>query len=114
VGDRGSIRIHEGDGPSVYLYTHWTGSELPHIVRRALASPAGRNRWNDAPYLTRIIFDELTRGEQGGEMGYGIWSTPLETTVVDVNVKTQKVTLSGTGARLSFREYVNANTMLGG
>jgi hypothetical protein len=113
MGDRGTIRVREGDGPSVYLYTHRTGSELPHIVRRALASEAGRNRWNDAPYLTRIIFDELTRGEQGGEMGYGISATPIESVVVDVNVETQKVTLASTGARLSFREYVNANVMRG-
>lgn len=113
MGDRGSIRIHEGDGPSVYLYTHWTGSELPHIVRRALASPAGRNRWDDAAYLTRIIFDELTRGEAGGETGYGIWAAPLESVLVDVNVETQKVTLASTGARLSFTEYANADRMLG-
>jgi hypothetical protein len=46
-------------------------------------------------------------------MDYGIWSTPLETTVLDVNVETQTVTLSSTGARLSFREYVNATRMLG-
>jgi hypothetical protein len=97
----------------VYLYTHWKGSELSEIVRRALASEAGRNRWNDAPYLTRIIFDELTRGEQGGETGYGIWATPLESTVVDINVSTQMVTLASTGARLSFREYANADAMRG-
>jgi len=113
MGDRGSVRVREGDGPSVYLYTHWKGSELSEIVRRALASEAGRNRWNDAPYLTRIIFDELTRGEQGGETGYGISASQIETVTVDVNVATQTVTLASTGARLSFREYVNADAMRG-
>lgn len=29
MGDRANVYVHEGDQPGVYLYTHWSGHELP-------------------------------------------------------------------------------------
>ena len=66
MGDRGTIKII-GSGPHpIYLYTHWGGSDLDSVLRTALAR---RQRWDDPPYLTRIIFCELVKGD---EAGYGI------------------------------------------
>lgn len=78
MGDRGNIVIMDWKDPSkgVYLYSHWGGSRLPYVLAEALGSDAGKARATDAAYLTRIIFDTLTKGEQGEETGYGI-STDL-------------------------------------
>lgn len=72
VGDRGNIYIVERMGREtrgVFLYTHWTGSDLPEVVHKALAKEW---RWHDAPYLARIVFDVLTEGDHGSETGFGI------------------------------------------
>lgn len=53
----------------VYLYTHWGAGTLEHSVRLALSK---RWRWDDEEYLTRIIFDTMSAGEQGVETGFGI------------------------------------------
>lgn len=53
----------------VALYSHWGGTELPAVVQRALRR---RQRWNDLPYLARIIFSEMVRGDINGETGFGI------------------------------------------
>lgn len=77
MGDRGNIfvvqkRDADERAIGVYLYTHWSGYRIKQVAAEALSSPAGRARRSDPAYLTRIIFDVLTRGEQGGETGYGI------------------------------------------
>lgn len=55
---------------AVFLYSHWAGHELPELVRQALI--AGEERWNDEPYLARIVFDTITEHQHGGTTGYGI------------------------------------------
>ncbi len=77
MGDRGNIVIRQsagGPGAStpesyLYLYTHWGGSELPAILQAALKR--GKERWNDEPYLARIIFQEMLAGDDGLE-SFGI------------------------------------------
>lgn len=68
MGDRGNICIRER-GKSVYLYTHWGGSNLIYAAHKALSK---RWRWGDPAYLARIVFDEMTVGRHGSETGYGI------------------------------------------
>jgi hypothetical protein len=73
MGDRGNIVIKQNqyeDKPfqGVFLYSHWDGSDLPWTLQRALQRKA---RWNDVPYLARIIFCEMI-GNDTGETGYGI------------------------------------------
>jgi len=63
MGDRGNIKVG-----GVYLYTHWTGRKIKHILQKALLR---QQRWNDESYLTRIIFCELC-DDYKGETGYGI------------------------------------------
>ena len=52
MGDRANVVIDD-NGSQVYLYTHWRGTELPEIVRKALTK---NQRWDDPQYLSRIVF----------------------------------------------------------
>lgn len=70
MGDRANVVIRDGE-EQVCLYTHWNGSELPYVLGRALVR--GKGRWNDFPYLTRIIFCEMIRYESIDDTtGFGI------------------------------------------
>lgn len=75
MGDRANIivrnkwNIDPGDREGVVLYSHWGGYEMPEILREALAK---RWRWDDGPYLARVIFDVMTKDEHDQEIGYGI------------------------------------------
>lgn len=74
MGDRGNIvvRSSQSNRDDVWFYTHWSGSEVKEIAARALGK---RWRWDDASYLARIVFDELTAGSVGEETGFGISSS---------------------------------------
>lgn len=75
MGDRANCIVNQAypgeneEKAPVYLYTHWGGDELPGVVQKALQR---EQRWDDPPYLTRIIFGTMTGGEHGNETGYGI------------------------------------------
>lgn len=105
MGDRANVYVHEGDEPGVYLYTHWTGTELPETVRQALLR---RVRWDDTAYLTRIVFDQMTEGQQGRELGYGISATLGDGAdrVVDVDTALRRVTVHG--RKTDFEDYVKS------
>lgn len=70
MGDRGNIVVKQGRGHApVWLYTHWSGCDVPLILQNALKR---KERWDDNSYLTRIIFCTLIQGDVAGETGYGI------------------------------------------
>lgn len=77
MGEIGQIVIEHEDRnegkllakESVYLYTHWRGYELHAIAQEALAR---KQRWDDPEYLSRIIFDTMTKGATDRETGFGI------------------------------------------
>lgn len=71
MGDRGNIVYNDGEN-NIYFYTHWTGSDLPAIVQRALQKAIDTGREDDVQYLSRIIFCELVKGDFDGTTGYGI------------------------------------------
>lgn len=60
--------MHSEDG-RVFFYTHWDGHKLPVIAQDALRR---RERWDDAPYLSRIVFSHMIKGHLMEETGYGI------------------------------------------
>jgi hypothetical protein len=72
MGARANVIVKDEQGHKVYLYTHWYGSELPRMVRNALKR--GRGRWDDPPYLTRIIFSEMIKDDLMDTTGFGISS----------------------------------------
>ena len=69
MGDRSNIVVKQHDGSRVWLYGHWMGEDSIRIVRDVLAE---RERWNDAPYLARMLFAKMTQGDPAGSTGYGI------------------------------------------
>lgn len=80
MGDRANIVVIDeredadltGKREAVFLYTHWTGSDLGEILAAGLVK--GRSRWDDSPYLARILFQEMIEGDTG-TTGYGISTT---------------------------------------
>ena len=100
MGDRANVRVvQEADGRSVFLYTHWGGTELAAIVQTALKR---RQRWDDCAYLTRIIFSEMlidaagdaakTHATLKDETGFGITVYPIDERIVTVDVPAQRIT----------------------
>lgn len=102
MGDRGNIIVKDADS-KVYLYTHWSGSDLPHVLKRALDR---RQRWDDGPYLTRIIFCEMIKGNEQDETGFGISSVHGDGNKnLTVDVEAQTVTADD-GKPVAFTEFV--------
>lgn len=101
MGDRGNIALkYANHEQPIYLYTHWSGSELPTILADALDSQEGRNRWGDEAYLARIIFDRLTDADRS-EYGYGL-SLDIqdnEHPILYVDLDEQTVTIEDTAAK---------------
>ena len=103
MGDRANVLVKENkDDNGVYLYTHWNGTKLPTTLQEALAK---HWRWDDTPYLTRIIFDVMTRKSRDKETGYGI-STQIcdgEDRVLEVNC--EDMTVSFKKKSWTFEQY---------
>lgn len=71
MGDRGNIVvINNLEAQPLFLYTHWTGTELPATLAAGLKKyPV---RWEDGIYLARILFCEMVKGSEMAETGFGI------------------------------------------
>lgn len=71
MGDRVNvvIRTEEDAKAAVVLYSHWDGCDVIGKVQKAIAR---RLRWNDPPYLARMIACEVWRGQESSETGYGL------------------------------------------
>jgi len=72
MGDRSNVKITYNTGESIYLYTHWGGSELREVVERVLSTTG---RLEDESYFARVVFcamlgDNLQ--DWRGETGFGI------------------------------------------
>jgi hypothetical protein len=104
MGDRGYVCIRDGNANApLYLYTHWRGSDLPDVVRKALAK---RERWTDPTYLARIVFCEMLDGDCS-TTGFGIGTVePDAQTIVTLDCDAQEV-YSDRGHE-SFADFVNA------
>ena len=104
MGDRGNIVIKQEDGNQIYLYTHWGGYSLPVVLQNALKR--GKHRWDNEPYLARIIFCEMVKGYEMDLTGFGIstYECDNEHPHLIVDCATQTVTIDGQS--LSFADYV--------
>ena len=104
MGDRANIVVLQPKGEKVkqvtdallangreriYLYSHWGGSKLPHVLQNVLSR---RARWDDDAYLTRMIFCAMVKGDEESETGYGISTSPPDNEhdylVVDCDTQT--------------------------
>lgn len=112
MGDRANVVIDDS-GSRVFLYTHWNGNELPETLRQALER---HERWDDAQYLARIVFQKMVGGDNG-VTGYGITarvgdnSYPL--LIVDVGNQMVKLeaeerggALRGKQKEFTFEDYI--------
>jgi hypothetical protein len=108
MGDRANVYVKDfEEGSGTYLYSHWGGTELPEVVQTVLAK---RARWDDNPYLARMIFSEMVKDDIDGETGYGISATvgDGDDRVLVVDPNTQTIWREGSTKRpLSFEQYVS-------
>jgi hypothetical protein len=105
MGDRAQIIIKRAD-TAIHLYTHWNGYQLPTMLAKGLA--AGKTRWGDDSYLTRIIFCNIMEaGDFRDTAGFGI-STQYQDSMpeTDLIVNMDDNTVSYLGLKWSFAEYV--------
>lgn len=77
MGDRGNVYLtntadeaFDAGKVGIYVYTHWSGYNLPAQVQAALKH--GQPRWGDDSYLTRILIDQLTKDSRDDLVGAGI------------------------------------------
>lgn len=91
MGDRGNIAVRESAGQEVNFYTHDLGSNLPHIVRKALGR---KERWDDPAYLARIVFCELVKGREREETGFGISPVRGDFNYPDIVIDAEHGTIS--------------------
>ena len=117
MGDRSNIVVMQDNNQSVWLYGHWMGEDAIKIVGEVLSR---KQRWNDAPYLTRMIFEQMIEGAYDKETGFGI-STAMqdnEYPIIILNPRTQEAWLEeyvwGSGESkvitpvVSFEDIANA------
>lgn len=104
MGDRGNICMEMNDGGRVFFYSHWTGRELPETLKSALVR--GKNRWNDEPYLARIIFNEMTTGYELEETGFGISTYETDNNHPTIYVSVEKQTVTVGNKIKTFKGYV--------
>ncbi len=66
MGDRAQLKVTDGKH-SVFLYTHWAGSELPDILAKGIVQGAGDGRTlrDDPSYAMGCIVRRLV-AETGG------------------------------------------------
>ena len=94
MGDRGLVNVAEGqDDVGVFLYTHWKGTKLPLVVKNVLKK---QTRWDDQPYLARMIFCRMLRNDGTSEgniddsTGYGISNRYISPEHPIIRIDTEK------------------------
>jgi hypothetical protein len=103
MGDRGNICIQE-KGNKIFFYSHWTGHSLFSVLQEALKR--GRDRWDDEPYLARIIFCQMIKNDVLDNTGFGIstYLTDNEYPILVVDSNTRTVSLDD--EEWSFQEFI--------
>ena len=105
MGARAQAKVIQDKQSTIYLYSHWDGSDLGNIVKAAMKR--GTGRWDDPEYLTRIIFSEMIQNEIMGETGYGIGTEEhgdIEY-LIEVDIPKQTVTVGSTSQ--SFTGFIH-------
>tara|TARA_Y100000310_G_scaffold329677_1_gene399967 strand:- start:1566 stop:1934 length:369 start_codon:yes stop_codon:yes gene_type:complete len=114
MGCRGTIEIWEnGAAPKdkespVVLYTHWGANDMLSNLKTVLKR---KERWNDPPYLSRMIFCQMIKGEERDSTGYGIMTNNIcdaEKEIV-VDCDRQEIIVKGKESNMTytFSEFVD-------
>jgi len=110
MGDRAMAEI-KTDGGSLFIYTHWGGYSLPENAKKAIVK--AKPRWDDLPYATRIIVDQLIKEGRDEETGFGImlndnaedeYNADKPSVIINLEDKTLKIIRDGEKATYPFNE----------
>lgn len=93
MGARAQVKIQD---TGVFLYTHWGSREIVEDVRTVIRRG---ERLDDPEYLARIVFDQMTLGQQGSEIGAGIGTSQHGDIEILVTIDTEKRTVTVDGIR---------------
>ena len=104
MGERGNICMVQEDGNKIYFYTHWSVYELEKVVKSALIR--GKSRWDDESYLARIVFNELTKGQEMDESGFGISTYEVDNSYPIPFICSHDKTVMIDGNKWSFEEFI--------
>lgn len=118
MGDRSNIVVVQPDNNRIFLYGHWMGDDNYRVAGQVLSR---QERWNDAPYLTRMLFSLMTSHDPNSDTGFGISTTMCDNEYPIVVIDPQKQTVHleqyiwGDGGKfetitphVTFEEFVNA------
>lgn len=94
MGDRANVAFKTDSYSTahVWLYTHWSGYDLPGMLLDAMKTRQAQARLKDESYLCRILIDRLMT-DHVGETGYGISNSIGDNSypVIEVDIPAQKI-----------------------
>lgn len=71
MGDRAVVGFRDNSSsPTIFLYSHWSGSSMNELLSMALEK--SRGRWGDSSYATRIAISQIVGDEWNSELGWGL------------------------------------------
>jgi hypothetical protein len=120
MATRGQVKVWDsvepnGENEAVWLTQHYDGMDLPGIVKRALKR--GDTRWNDSPYLARVIFCQMLMEEGRDNVadvvkdvaGFGIqgYEQPDSEWAITLDMSTQTITVFGDGEVQSMGDFAS-------
>lgn len=74
MGDRAVAGFREKSGePTIFIYSHWGGSDQTTIFANALEAAMPRIGMGDASYATRIMVSHIVGDEWQSETGWGLY-----------------------------------------
>lgn len=94
------------NGDQVCLYSHNGANEGEKILKTALER--GQKRWDDYPYLVRIIFSEMIRDWVNENTGFGITSEVEISGPYDFIVDVDNQTVKQGKKKASFEKFIHS------
>lgn len=103
MGNRACILIKQNvKDNGVFLYTHWNADSISNTIKTALKKYW---RWNDAPYLTRIVFDVMTKDNHDTEIDFGISDHQINGKLFTI-VCDDKIIIDNDNTTFSFEDFI--------
>ena len=102
MGDRANVYIQDNftDDVGIYIYSHWGGVQLFHYTVDALMSDESRERWHDAPYLTRIILKHILDVSSGSSIGVSATRTNGDRNIMVIDTQNLRLAYRDEGDEL--------------
>lgn len=101
MGARANIVCKFEDGNKIYFYSHWDGEGLEEVLKEALKR--GQDRWDDSPYLARIIFSQMIKDKVMSNTSYGISPYFVDEDFPPLEVDFSEQSVNG----IAFKEFIS-------